>query len=119
MTGSTQLGGSAASLHAKTFAVDGRRAFVGTFNFDPRSAELNTEMGFVVDSPNLAGQIHHAFESVLPQVAYEVRLGADAQLQWVDRNGDAERVLTTEPGSSWLKRAVVRVLSWLPIESLL
>ena len=115
----TRLGGSAASLHAKTFAVDGRRAFVGTFNFDPRSAELNTEMGFVVDSPNLAGQIHHAFESVLPQVAYEVRLGADAQLQWVDRNGDTERVLTTEPASSGLKRAFVRVLSWLPIDSLL
>ena len=114
-----KLGGSAASLHAKTFAVDGRRAFVGTFNFDPRSAELNTEMGFVVDSPSVAGQISHAFETILPQVAYEVRLGADGQLRWVDRDGDAERILTTEPGAGALKRALVRVLSWLPIDSLL
>jgi putative cardiolipin synthase len=35
-------GSSAASLHAKTFAVDGERLFVGSFNFDPRSAALNT-----------------------------------------------------------------------------
>ena len=44
-------------LHAKTFAVDGARIFVGSFNFDPRSAQLNTEMGFVIDSPALAVQI--------------------------------------------------------------
>ena len=37
-----------ASLHAKTFAVDREQAFVGSFNFDPRSAALNTEMGLVI-----------------------------------------------------------------------
>src|SRR5690606_36067072 len=47
-------GSSASSLHAKTFAVDGARVFVGSFNFDPRSANLNTEMGFLIDSPVLA-----------------------------------------------------------------
>ncbi len=41
---------STAGLHAKTFAVDQRRMFVGSFNFDPRSAKLNTEMGLVIDS---------------------------------------------------------------------
>ncbi|MBS1135759.1 MAG: hypothetical protein H6R02_2900, partial [Burkholderiaceae bacterium] len=45
---------SSAGLHAKTFAVDGKRVFVGSFNFDPRSARLNTEMGMVIDSPKLA-----------------------------------------------------------------
>jgi putative cardiolipin synthase len=49
-------GSSGASLHAKTFAVDGTRVFVGSFNFDPRSAKLNTEMGLVVESPALARQ---------------------------------------------------------------
>jgi putative cardiolipin synthase len=52
---------SASSLHAKTFAVDQARVFVGSFNFDPRSAHLNTEMGFVIDSPALAQQVHDAF----------------------------------------------------------
>ena len=47
--GSGFMGSSSSSLHAKTFAVDGARAFVGSFNFDPRSARLNTEMGFADD----------------------------------------------------------------------
>jgi putative cardiolipin synthase len=114
-----RLGGSGASLHAKTFAVDGRRAFVGTFNFDPRSAELNTEMGYVVDSPTLAGRIHAAFESIVPQVAYEVRLDVGGALQWVDRSGNTEQIIATEPNTGLMKRGVVRVLSSLPIDALL
>jgi putative cardiolipin synthase len=113
------LGGSGASLHAKTFAVDGRRAFVGSFNFDPRSAELNTEMGFVVDSPTLAGTMHTAFDAKVPQVAYEVRLGPNGRLEWIDRRDGTEQVLTAEPQSGLLKRAIVRVMSWLPIDRLL
>src|SRR5690606_22057425 len=53
----SSIGSSGASLHAKTFAVDGKRIFVGSFNFDPRSFNLNTELGFVIDSPALARQI--------------------------------------------------------------
>ena len=114
-----ELGGSGASLHAKTFAVDGQRVFVGTFNFDPRSAELNTEMGFVVDSPKLAGQVHEGFSSIVPQAAYEVQLDVNGELQWVDHSGNTDRVFTTEPDTSALKRMIVRVLSWLPIDSML
>jgi len=50
-------GSSAASLHAKTFAVDGERIFIGSFNLDPRSAALNTELGFVIESPRLANAL--------------------------------------------------------------
>jgi putative cardiolipin synthase len=113
------LGGSGASLHAKTFAVDGQRAFVGSFNFDPRSTELNTEMGFVVDSPALAADIAHAFDTTLPHVAYEVRLDPQGRLEWVDRSAAVERVYTREPGAGLLKRMAARVASWLPIEWLL
>ena len=49
-------GGSATSLHAKTFIVDEKRIFIGSFNLDPRSARLNTEMGVVIESPQIAGQ---------------------------------------------------------------
>ena len=47
-------GRSGTSLHAKTFALDEAQLFVGSFNLDPRSAELNTEMGLLIDSPALA-----------------------------------------------------------------
>ncbi len=43
----------------KTFAVDGERIFVGSFNFDPRSAHLNTGMGLLINSPEMASQMSH------------------------------------------------------------
>ena len=53
-------------LHAKTFCGGSVRFFVGSFNFDPRSAQLNTELGFVIDSPVLAQKIEAAFNSSIP-----------------------------------------------------
>src|SRR5262249_9298076 len=50
-------GSSAARLHAKTFQVDDELIFAGSFNFDPRSALLNTEMGLVIRSPVLAKRL--------------------------------------------------------------
>lgn len=48
------------SLHAKTLVVDGETLFIGTFNLDPRSANLNTEVGVLVDSPAVASQVEAA-----------------------------------------------------------
>ena len=48
------FGSKNASLHAKTFISDRRYLFVGSMNLDPRSVQLNTELGFVIDSPELA-----------------------------------------------------------------
>lgn len=59
------FGISGGSLHTKTFAVDGERLFVGSFNFDPRSVRLNCEMGFLIDSPTLARRIEEAFDGPL------------------------------------------------------
>jgi len=113
-------GGSSASLHAKTFAVDGRRIFVGSFNFDERSALLNTEMGLLIDSPGLARQLASRFDAGFPGVAYEVRRDGKGRLEWIERSPDAgERSLTPEPRTSATKRALVRLLSALPIEWLL
>src|SRR3546814_7691472 len=66
------LRSSASMLHAKTFAVDGQRLFVGSFNFDPRSMHLNTELGFVIESPTLAADVSNAFLTDIPANAYEV-----------------------------------------------
>ena len=113
--------GSAASLHAKTFAVDRTRAFVGSFNFDERSAFLNTEMGLLIDSPSLARQLASKLDAGFPGAAYEVRLRDGAGgLEWIERPPTGgERRLTTEPRTSVAKRALVRFLSVLPIEWML
>jgi putative cardiolipin synthase len=107
-------GSSDASLHAKTVAVDRSRIFVGSFNFDPRSARLNTEMGILIESPRLAAQLSDLLDRGLPGNAYEVRLAGDA-LEWLD----AGTRLTSEPGAGWLQRLWVNFLSILPIEWLL
>lgn len=114
------FGSSGASLHAKTFAVDGARIFVGSFNFDPRSATLNTEMGLLIESAEMAEGLHAAFDSGLTGVAWRVgKRGQNrgARLVWID--GADGVVMRHEPGSTLLKRVVVAVVGWLPVEWLL
>jgi putative cardiolipin synthase len=114
-----RLGGSStASLHAKTFAVDRQRVFVGSFNFDPRSARLNTELGFLIESPVLAAAMADAFEASVPQRAYTLRLH-EGRLQWLEQQGAGVVVHDQEPNASAWTRLAVWFLSLLPIESLL
>jgi cardiolipin synthase C len=113
------LGSSGSSLHAKTFSADRSRFFVGSFNFDPRSRKLNTELGFVIDSPALAQRIEAAFHESIPANSYEVRLSNTGKLYWIERRGDELVRHEKEPGTSWRLRAAVWFLSRLPIEWLL
>lgn len=113
------LGSSGSSLHAKTFALDDERVFIGSFNFDPRSAKLNTEMGFIIESPALARAIGEAFDTSIPANSYEVRLDGRGKLYWLERQDKTELRYQREPGTSLLQRIGVRVLAWLPIEWLL
>jgi putative cardiolipin synthase len=113
------MGSSGSSLHSKTFAVDRSRLFVGSFNFDPRSAKLNTEFGFVIDSPALAQKISAAFESRVPANAYQVRLSDTEELYWTEKRGGKQVRHDTEPGTSFSLRTGVWLMSLLPIEWLL
>lgn len=110
---------SGTALHAKTFTVDGDRVFVGSFNFDPRSARLNTELGFVIRSSELARRMDRTFARAIPQRAYEVRLTDEGELVWIERIGTRELLHRQEPGTIWWQRTQVDLLSRLPIEWLL
>jgi putative cardiolipin synthase len=109
-------GSSSASLHAKTFAVDGAKAFVGSFNFDPRSARLNTEMGMVIESADLARRLAEWFDTRVPLLAYEVKRAGDGSLYWTERTTSGETRHDTEPGAGFFLRSWVGFLSLLPIE---
>ncbi len=110
-------GSSGASLHAKTFEVDGEQLFVGSFNMDPRSVALNTEMGVLIDSPELAGQLRDALASHRAH-AYELSL-LDGKLRWTTEEDGKTVVYDEEPHTRSLQRLGVRLMSWLPIEWLL
>jgi putative cardiolipin synthase len=118
--GGSSGGSSAVSLHAKTFAVDRSRVFVGSFNFDPRSARLNTEMGVLIDSPSLAEAVSSGLDAKAPLAAYEVVLSADGErLEWVERTPQGEVRHTTEPHTGFFRRLGIGFMSLLPIEGLL
>lgn len=109
------LGLSGGSLHAKTFAVDDRRIFIGSFNFDPRSAMLNTEMGFLIDSPDMATSIREGFDGTLASVSYQPALTPEGNMIW--REG--ETIYQQEPGTSWFKQMAIAMIGVLPVEWLL
>ncbi|NNI32088.1 phospholipase D family protein [Pasteurella multocida] len=112
-------GASSASLHAKTFTLDNRYLFVGSFNMDPRSAMLNTEMGLLIDSPELARLLSDGLQQNQANYAFSVKLNEAQALYWeTQENGQWIRY-ENEPHTSWFKRFSVWCLSWLPVEHLL
>jgi putative cardiolipin synthase len=108
------LGGSASSLHSKVFAVDDAYAFIGSFNFDPRSYRLNTEMGFLVQSPTLARAIREAVSGIGTERAYAVTLDAEGALVWRDPEVP-DVTMDHDPGTRWTERLVTGVIGYLPV----
>ena len=114
------IGSSQVSLHAKAFVIDRRDLFVGSFNFDPRSANLNTEMGFLIKDSQLAEDILPGYSGQLQQRAYRVQRGADGGTEWVEtRASGEERKYEVEPGSTSFTRFLVQLVGWLPVSWLL
>ena len=104
------FGASLGRLHAKLVVIDKQRLFVGSMNLDPRSATINTELGALIDSPQLAREVTRIIDIDRLQSAYRVRLRKDgAGLEWLSADGDKEMILTNEPDSTpWQ-----RIKSWL------
>ncbi|MCA0922595.1 phospholipase D family protein [Pseudooceanicola nanhaiensis] len=115
---SSMIVGSASSLHAKTFTVDGEQIFVGSFNFDPRSARLNTEMGLLIPSPKMAQGLARVLDEKVQY--YRVAETAEGRLIWIEAREDGSEVVRTkEPETTLMQRAFARLVSWLPVEWML
>ncbi|WP_027796800.1 phospholipase D family protein [Paraburkholderia acidipaludis] len=116
------FGSSRASLHAKTYVFDRQSIFIGSMNLDPRSSHLNTEIGVLCNSPEIAGQVIDDVEPNLDVGAWRVELRTDAdgkhRIVWIDtaENGTVTE-LDSEPGVSFMRRASIWFLGLLPIES--
>lgn len=112
----SMFGSSGASLHTKAFIVDRRKGFIGSFNFDPRSVSLNTEMGVLFENPALAGEMRAIFDKeISPEGSYRLAL-ANGDLVWHDEGKESRR-WTHEPEASMWRRLTATVVRWLPIES--
>lgn len=114
--GKSLFGSGGASLHTKAFCVDGELTFVGSFNLDPRSANLNTEMGTFVDHPDPAACLRAEYARLIaPSQSWKVEL-RDGRLAWSDRDEGRGEVTYGEPDATLPRRILARVLGWLPIE---
>lgn len=99
------FGKSLGRLHSKTAAIDKTRIFIGSMNLDPRSASQNTEMGVVVDSPQLAREMLRVINISKLQNSYRLRLAKETgTLQWLTNDGEKEVILTSEPESTFFQR---------------
>ena len=72
----------AVTLHTKVIMVDRRYTFVGSLNLDPRSIDINSEMGVLVDSPAMSQSLAELFMEKLPDSAYQVIRNEKGRLRW-------------------------------------
>jgi cardiolipin synthase C len=115
------FGSSLGRLHAKTAVIDRKLLFVGSMNLDPRSATINTELGAVIESPELARDLLRVIDIDRLQSAYRVRLAASGSgCEWLSMEEDnSVVVLTEEPDSSAWQRIKLWMLRPFVPESLL
>jgi putative cardiolipin synthase len=110
-------GKSKAALHTKAMVFDREAVFVGSFNLDPRSADINTEAGLYVESPALAEQVAaYMDDGVKLENSYRVILDENGDLVW-DTEADGQEVrYLKDPGSSFWQRFKAGFIRLLPVE---
>ena len=111
-------GESRSGLHAKAFTIDDRYLFVGSFNWDPRSVNINTEMGILINSAEFTKKTSNALRGVLREETFAVRLDKDQRISWTETEPDGtQRIYYHEPtGSPW-DQFVAGFYAILPIGS--
>jgi putative cardiolipin synthase len=111
------FGSQTASLHAKSISFDRSAVFIGSMNLDPRSVDLNTELGVVLFSPELGERFVIGFDRLVsPDFSWHVTLDEKGKTVWTGAVDGQEVVHHKEPNTSWWDRFTVGVLKLLPIE---
>jgi putative cardiolipin synthase len=101
-------------MHTKLLVVDRHRVFVGSLNLDPRSIYINTEMGLLIEAPELAEEIARLIERDLkPGNSWRVRVDEAGRLVFDSHDG----VIRREPARSFGQRVAVGFYRLLPIEN--
>ena len=107
--------GAKATLHTKAFIVDRESTFIGSFNFDPRSARINTELGVIIDSPEISSALATDVDTNVAAQAFEVFLNEKGKLRWRAMENGEEVIYEKEPQTSWGQRFMAGFYRILPI----
>jgi putative cardiolipin synthase len=102
--GGIKQGYDSLTLHTKAVFIDRRYTFVGSLNLDPRSIDINTEAGVLIDSKDLSGQLTGNLFEKLPPFAYRLSENEKGKLRWTVTIDGEEVVEKNEPQASrWLR----------------
>jgi putative cardiolipin synthase len=104
----------ALTLHTKGIVIDRRITFIGSLNVDPRSVDINTEMGVLIESEELGELLSSALDSRLSAISYKVELDEKEKLRWRATIDGTEVVETSEPLSSRWRRFKAYMSKILP-----
>ena len=116
----TRIGDAVGRLHAKVVVIDRRLFFTGSFNFDPRSATHNTELGMIVESTELAQQAVAMLDFLRREGAYRLRLAPDGHgIEWWAQRPDDTEQQRDEPDPGWWRRLFLEVVGPFVPEDLL
>jgi putative cardiolipin synthase len=120
----TELGGDSGvtperlTLHTKGVIIDRELVFVGSLNMDPRSVDINSEMGMVIKSPDMASLLATAVLEDLPEFAYRVELQDNGKLNWHGVIDGVEVVETKEPLTTGGQRFKAWLMKIVPEQQL-
>lgn len=106
------------TLHTKGLIIDRRHTFVGSLNLDPRSIDINTEMGVIIESVELGGSLAAIAMDRIPDMAYRLQLDERNQISWHATVDGQEVVEKSEPLSSRWRRFQAWILKIAPEKQL-
>jgi len=105
------------TLHAKTFVVDNNSIFIGSFNWNQRSLNRDTELGVIIHSPQIAGELVELVSEALPTRAFQVYTNESNDLRWKCYEDGNEVIVKKEPQTGFWKRFNAGFLRFMPIRS--
>jgi putative cardiolipin synthase len=107
------VSGEFTGLHTKAAVVDGRLSFIGSMNLDPRSANINTEMGAIIDSPELAADLRALMlRDMNGDNAWRVMLDEKDKLYWVN----SDETVTSQPARGKMQNVMNVIFKVVPKE---
>jgi len=112
-----QPGAPLSTLHAKTFVVDRNKIFIGSFNWNQRSVNRDTELGVIIHSSEIANGLLERVKPALRAASFEAFLNEDGKVRWRIEDNGQEVVLDKEPQTGFWKRFNAGFLRIMPIKS--
>ena len=106
------------TLHTKGILIDRRQVFVGSLNLDPRSIDINTEMGLLIESEELVSEMTDGVQAHIPKIAYRLELDDRGNISWHANIDGRDVVETSEPLTSWWRRFSAWFLKIVPEQQL-